>query len=54
MVASSRRVAERKRRADQPRQRIEAEAVDDVEGVYQSLRCCEFSELWTTPCQSLT
>src|SRR5687767_748600 len=24
------------------------------DGVYQSDRCCEFSELWTTPCQSLT
>src|SRR5882672_5616213 len=23
------------------------------ENVYQSVRCCEFSELWTTPCQSL-
>src|SRR5207249_2024965 len=24
------------------------------ENVYQSVRCCEFSELWTTPCQSFT
>src|SRR5687767_3189848 len=24
------------------------------EGVYQSLRCCEFSALMTTPCQTLT
>src|SRR4051812_49043062 len=24
------------------------------EGEYQSERCCEFSELTTTPCQSLT
>src|SRR5262245_1959265 len=24
------------------------------DGVYQSVRCCEFSEEFTTPCQSLT
>ncbi len=24
------------------------------ENVYQSETCCEFSELWTTPCHSLT
>ncbi len=24
------------------------------EKVYQSVRCCEFSELLTMPCQSLT
>ena len=42
------------RLASQPRQSVERETVMMCENVYQSERCCEFSALATTPCQSFT